>query len=90
MPTEKSNPQKLYKPLKLNYKIVSKLVDCKASEKYPISIEVPEVPPMPIEKSVPDLLRGKSYGYNVQAPLPSSVPISRNYDFDLQIPFSPS
>ncbi|EGI59378.1 hypothetical protein G5I_12476 [Acromyrmex echinatior] len=79
-----------YKPLKLNYQIISsKPIPYQPRMEYPIFVQVPQVP-QPSEIITPDSLQGKSYAYNIQAVPPPSVPISRRYDFDFQVPSSPS
>ncbi|KAL0122417.1 hypothetical protein PUN28_007265 [Cardiocondyla obscurior] len=80
-----------YRPLKLNYRVIStEPIPCQPRAEYPIEVEVPPVPvPQTSEIIKPDPFRGKFYRYNIQAPPPPSVPITRTYDCDLQIPQPP-
>ncbi|KAL6420143.1 hypothetical protein ACFW04_014088 [Cataglyphis niger] len=82
-----------YQPLKLNYRVIdnSSPIFYQPQAKYPVSIQVPEVPVESLEiVEKPDLYRGKSYVYNTQTPLsPITVPISTSYNFDLHVPPSP-
>lgn len=79
-----------YQPLKLNYRMVSTepSLPYQPRAKYPIAVQVPQVqqPPQPLEIITSDPLRGKSYTYNIQTLPPPSMPISRRYDFDFQVP----
>ncbi|XP_028046562.1 uncharacterized protein LOC105830635 [Monomorium pharaonis] len=90
--TERISPTScVYQPLKLNYRVITNksIQPYQPQAEYPISIQVPQVSQSLAEIITPDLLRGKSYTYNIQT-LPSPpVPISTRYDFDFQVPFSP-
>lgn len=83
-----------YQPLKLNYQVIADKppISYQSQAKYPVSIQVPEVPEVPVEsleivKSDP--YRGKSYMYNIQSLSSPSVPISTSYNFDLHVPSPP-
>lgn len=82
-----------YQPLKLNYRVIdnSSPTFYQPQAKYPVSIQVPEVPVESLEIVKPDLYRGKSYVYNTQTPLSpiTTVPIP-SYNFDLYVPPSPT
>ncbi|EZA47589.1 hypothetical protein DMN91_004456 [Ooceraea biroi] len=89
MATE-STLSKVYQPLKLNYRVIStEPVSCPLQREYPISVEIPQIP-QPLTIVTPDIFRGKSYEYNIQVPSFSPMPISRNYNFDVQVPLPPS
>ncbi|KYN03538.1 hypothetical protein ALC62_05665 [Cyphomyrmex costatus] len=74
--------------LKLNYRAISytKSIPDQPRREYPISVQT-EVP-QPSKIIMPDRLQDKSYTYNIQTLPPPSVPISRRYDFDFQVPDS--
>ncbi|GAB1861844.1 DUF4794 domain-containing protein [Camponotus japonicus] len=83
-----------YQPLKLNYQVIvdESPIPYQLQAKYPVSIQIPEVPEVPVESSEIvklDPYRGKSYMYNTQSLSSPSVPISTSYNFDLHVP-SPS
>ena len=82
---------RVYKPLKLNYQVVADKppIPYQPCAKYPVSIQVPEVP-VPRSLVKPDPLRGKSYVYNTLTPPSSpSVSILKNYNFNIDVPLSP-
>jgi len=81
----------VYQPLRLNYRTISTepVSSYQVQTKYPISVEIPEVP-QSLKIAMPDILQRKSYEYNIQIPSPSSIPLLRNYNFDVQVPSPPS